>query len=406
MTVEDYICLLVDNGDFSILQKDAKLLKSLSSQIKKGVAFTDRQHQLSKEKLIEYKDQFDKQNYKDLLNDLDNLRQPYREINREKSVKIVSKEYFDLFGVTKQMKLAVRFPYSTKMIKLISFIKTLQKIHEYDKNTKTHFIDFTEENVLKLLDFLELSNFELDDNVNNFYLEIKNIQKNFKDFRPGVYNFKLKNVSPNCYAYAVEQLGSPSRKNLALYYDRRSVLGLSFFDEKDLNSSLNDLGLLSQKIAHSTRKTLYAAKDKFSCHDIIQSLYNLKRFPLLIILKRNYELEGLQNFYNELIKFISPELMTVLFRLDNSKTENTLFNNTIKDLQLNNTLMDETKVVFLNNEKLSKPILKNKWLQNTSIILDSFRQSKNYSLFYNRAEIVILYDTIQPTWNNQHIGIL
>ena len=53
MTVEDYICLLVDNKDFSILQTDLKLLKSLSAQIKKGVAFTDRQHLLSKEKLME-----------------------------------------------------------------------------------------------------------------------------------------------------------------------------------------------------------------------------------------------------------------------------------------------------------------------------------------------------------------
>ena len=64
VTVEDYIELLVGyqehNGDhkFVIEKSDYNLLTSLGRQTLRGTAYTDRQYELVKQKLVEYKDNF------------------------------------------------------------------------------------------------------------------------------------------------------------------------------------------------------------------------------------------------------------------------------------------------------------------------------------------------------------
>ena len=60
-------------------------------------------------------------------NDLNNLRLPLRVIDRSKTISLVEREYIDLFGNVKTTMIAIRFPYSNKMIKYIEFIKLLQK---------------------------------------------------------------------------------------------------------------------------------------------------------------------------------------------------------------------------------------------------------------------------------------
>jgi len=140
MDIEDYLELLagfqlnekMPKYEFYLETRDVKLITSLAKQVRGNTGLTDRQHELAKKKLLEYQDQFEKNDFFDLDKDLENLRIELRNINRAKTVKIVLKDYFDLFSVRDKLMIAVRFPYSNKMIKYINFIKDMQERREYD----------------------------------------------------------------------------------------------------------------------------------------------------------------------------------------------------------------------------------------------------------------------------------
>ena len=55
MTIEDCIEFLAQNLD--IRSSDIKLIKSFANQCKKNIALTDRQHELAKQKIIDYKEE-------------------------------------------------------------------------------------------------------------------------------------------------------------------------------------------------------------------------------------------------------------------------------------------------------------------------------------------------------------
>ena len=165
MYIEDYLEILADPASNIILDNaDVKLIKSLASQTKKNVPFTDRQYNLAKLKIISYKEQLDEVGYKFTDNDLNNLRLPLRVIDRSKTISLVEREYIDLFGNVKTTMIAIRFPYSNKMIKYIEFIKLLQKNKKlYDTKTKTHFIELTENNIYKIVEKFKQANFMQND---------------------------------------------------------------------------------------------------------------------------------------------------------------------------------------------------------------------------------------------------
>lgn len=402
MTIEDYIELMADPSKniISLALKDKKLINSLKSQIEKKLGLTDRQHELAKKKVVEYKQQFNVNGY-DCL-DIDNLRLPYRVIDRSKTIKIVKKEVADLFNTGTKLMLAIRFPYSNKMIKYINLIKSVQNQKEYDSKSKTHFVELTEQNVYTIIHKFINANFEIESNLLNYYHKICHFENNKEKVLPGIYNYKLKNISKNLEDYALKTIGVPNKKNLAIYYDRKDILGLGYFEENELNISCNLLSNLSQKIVKSDNKTFFISKNNYSLNHIITSLHELKRLPLLIVLAKNKENLDLLEVYNSLTN-INYKDISVLFRLDNTIQHNVDFNNNVKKLKLNNPVTTSTKIVILNNDKIPKPLLTQSWKAETTLLMESVRYSKQTNIFHNQAELVLHYDYTPTTWISNNL---
>jgi len=406
MDIEDYIELLSNknpNIEFTIDQRDVKLITSIANQINKNIALTDRQHNLLKKKIIEYREQFELKGYHDLDKELENLRLPLRDIDRSKTVKIAQKEYFDLFGKTQQTFLAIRFPYSNKMIKYIELIKNCEKNSIYDKDTKTHFIDYNEQNIFKIVDKLKDANFIIDKEILDFYNFLKEVNSNKNDYEPGIFNFEIKNVHNSCKKYSVKKFGQPTLENLFLYFDRRNILGLNHFDRSTLDSSLANITMLSKKISLASKKNIQIKPTDYDFNTLCYSLYELKRLPLLIILKDKNELDDLVKVVEATESFISNNYISVLFRLENTTDKNIQFNKTIKDLGLNNPITKNTQIVFLKNTiRLPKPLILSNWKAETTILTQSFRSHKVSSLYYNKSELIIHYDDILSNWNTKN----
>lgn len=397
MTIEDCIEIL---STLHVDTRDKKLINSLTSQIKKNIGLTDRQHALAKTKVKEYEKEFSKNGY-DINDSLDNLRHPYREIDRSKKVFLVKKEALNLFGNEKKVMIGIKFPYSNKMLKHINFIKSLQDRNDYDNKSKTHFLELDEKNVYEIVGRFKECNFEIDEELLNFYNIIQKFVESKNNFVPGILNYNFVNVATSTKEYALKILGIPSVKNLALYYDRKDILGLDLFDESELTKSFSSLTPLAEKITRLERKNIFMSKNKFTFFDVCNTINELKRFPLLIILSKGQESQDLINLIDSLQKFIDIENISVLFRLDNISENNIDFNENVKKFKLNNKITDATQVVILNNEKIPKPLLSSKWHATTTLQLDSVRHSRLSSIYYNKSDLVIHYDAQPTTWIHQ-----
>jgi len=404
MTIEDCIEFLDQNVE--IRPSDVKLIKSFASQCKKNIGLTDRQHALAKQKILEYKEELSIKGCTNVENYFNNLRKPYRIIDRSKTVKIVSKSYLDFFESSTKIMLAIKFPFSKKMIKYIQLITQLQSRREYDSSTKTHFLDFTEKNVLTIVDALKDNNFDIQPEILDYYNKIKLFVINDKQYLPGIYNYTIKNVHERSKNFMINRLGNPCLENLFLYYDQRDILGLKFFDIDKLDKSLRLISPLAKKIADEKIKNIFLDISTYRLQEIFLSLHQLKKFPLLIILKKKDQYSTLLKIFEDLKLFVHENHISVLFRVENTTEENILFNQLIQKLKVNNKLTKETQVVILDNGKIPKPLFNSNWLQSTTLLLESFRQSKLVTHFHNKAELVIHYDSQPSTWNNQTLAIL
>lgn len=410
MNIEDYLELLAGHRikdkklyEFEIDIRDVKLIKSLALQVSKNIGLSNRQHDLSKKKLLEYENQFLSKGLIDLKKDLNNLRIPLRSIDRSKTIKLVLKDHYDFFNWQKIIKIAIKFPYSKKMLKHINFIKQSQGKNEYDSKTKTHFVDFSEQNVLRIVGKFKDINFEIDDELLKFYDIINDFQVNKKDHLPGIYNYQFKNLHNNCKKYLLNNFGKPSAENLVFYYDKRKQFGLGHFDEKDLFENLDKCSPLTNYISKNGDKTLYVDRNLYNHHDISLAINFLKRFPLLIVLKNHSETTDLLEFVSNFKNFLKVEEMSVLFRLENNTEENIKFNNTVKLLGVNNPVTSNTKIIFLNNDRIPKPLLLSNYFPDTTILCESFRHKKHVSLYYEQSDLVIHYDNVPSSYLNFRI---
>ena len=103
MHIEDYLELFTglsnqstQDNKFTCAEKDEILMNSLGRQVFRQVALTDRQHELAKSKLLEYKEQFIRYGFDNLENDIDSLRMPLRQIDRQKTISLQDRKHADL----------------------------------------------------------------------------------------------------------------------------------------------------------------------------------------------------------------------------------------------------------------------------------------------------------------------
>lgn len=423
MTIEDYLEILagtsnLSNHCFTILDQDKKLIHSLSQQIKKKIALTDRQHQLIKKKLLQYNDQLVNEGFLNLHESLDKTRQPYRTIDRSKTITLATQSYYEdfFYTATNVLMLAIRFPFSKKMIKHIDLIKSLQGgATGYDSKSKTHFLKFNEHTVYTIIDKLKTCNFTIDQRILDFYHTLKKINDENKSYKPGIYDYQLLNTSSPVKEFAYKTLGPPTKENLLLYHDRKDILGLKHFDNDHLTTACNKYDWLTKQIALRNERQIFIKNTDFTYKQLISSLHQLNRYPILIILGRQENSNGqkkepcIEQLYEmeNLIQKNTNIPSTVLFRLENTTQQNKDWNTYIKENHLNSSLdADKTKVVYINSTKLPKPLLKNRWKPNSIIVLDSSRLPKNINLYCNQTDLVIFHNTIIPYYNHMPLDII
>ena len=371
---------------------DKSLLLSLAKQTYKGTPYTDRQFDLVKQKI---------NLYRQILIDVgvdvdrakDNLRFPLRSIDRSRWIGIRNVEDTDY--------IAVRFSFNKKLISFIDQLRSKEHTKLYDEKEKIHYFPFNESNVYKIISMLKEKNFNIESDLEKIYEKVQIMQNNKKDYIPGIYGFKLKNLNDKAVEYIVSDVGKePNADNLALYKDRDALYGIEHFDEEDLNESVKNLTTLSQKIVRRKCPNVLIDSDVFTVNNIVETVLELNRFPVLVCLQPQTDFDDLSHIYKCFKNIFSNDDFCVLYRKDNNTAENKYFNQFIKLNGLNNSLANNSKIVYTTQDKVTKTLLKNNWKPKSALVFGCSRTNK-METYLNELDLVMYYDTdISPFLRN------
>lgn len=395
-TIEDLVNCLTGIHSISyginLESNDATIMFSISRQLAKGVALTDRQLELVQQKLETYKPQLIKNNI-DYDSAINKLRMPLREIDRSKYIKVVSLDTTLNPMSDGALWIKIRFPFSKKLIVALDKIRYGVQEYVHEKGSHEHYFLLTERNTVQILEHFGNKQFEIDEVLLDWNRKLLEMKENKKEYIPGIYNFKLKNLNDRAVKFMVSSLGEPSIDNLSLYKDRSSSLGIEHIDPNKLDESINMLSTLAQRIVRRTTSHVLVNKTKYTFNNVAEALLELDRFPLLVMLPTTANedpLDALQLVHSSLKGFIEPHQCSVLFRMDSHVNPD--FNNYVKKEKLNTTLDKSLKVVYINNSKIPKPLLRAQWQPLTVLMMDSARPSTTVSTYIEQANLVLHFD--------------
>jgi hypothetical protein len=399
-TIEDLIEIISGMTQskfvFEIQNTDRNLMFSLGKQCLRQIPFTDRQYELAKRKILDYKEQFEANGIDDVEEKMNNLRLPLRSIDRSKTISLVEQN--------DQPMIAVRFPFAKNMIKYIEILNSIHKNKGYDKADKTHYIDPTEKNIYRIVGNFQKANFEIEESLQEQYRKLLEMKENKNNYVPGVYGLKLKNLHNKAFDYAVSSIGEPSLDNLALYKDRQEILGINYFDEDDLQQSIHKLQPLTKKIINRDKKHILINSTKYSIDNIVETVLELHRFPLLVIIPDNDDsIECLQDVYECFKGIVLDESCSVMFRKDNKNQIDRNFNSFIKQKNLNNSLAKNSKIVYISNNKIPKPLLTSDWKPSAVLMYGSRRTNMKLDSYVSECDLVIHYDSDSTPFRHQDI---
>jgi hypothetical protein len=395
-TLEDCIEHLVgiqsrETDKFDIDSSDYNLLTSLARQTFKGTAYTDRQAELAKQKLLQYKDQFDANGY-NIDDSYSNLRMPLRSIDRSRWVKVFDEEH--LISDEEGPWIGVRFIFQKKLITAIERMNKFLGEGLYDKVEKIHYFKFNENTCYEIINtFNENNNFEVEDQLLEYYEKLLEMKKNQDKYIPGIYSFKLKNLHEKSFNFAISSIGEPNIDNLCNYYDKKDQFGLEHFDQEELQQSLKSLTPLAQKVVNRSQASIFVNNKEHTVNNLAEVVLELYRFPLVIVLHEDTCYDHLTQFNKAFQNIIHSERMSVMFRLDNTP-EGKPFNEYIKQHNLNNVVDKDTKIVYISSNKIPKPLLKSEWFPSAAITTfagKAYGDAKT-STYIGELDLIIHYD--------------
>lgn len=342
-----------DRDPPKIMPGDFQLIHSFGKQILRNLGFTDKQNELAKRKVEDYKSYFSF--IPNLAEIKSRNRLPVREIDRSRWIHIVENSKGDY-------EIAVRFTFQKNLISSIDEIKkNIGDRGSYDKEFKIHSFEYSERNLFEIVKAFAGKHFELDETAKEIYEKLDHLDP--IEHVPGVYDYKVLNLHPNGLKLITEELGEPNKDNILLYQDRSIKYGLSFINDVERTN----VSSLAYKIAHRKYPSVSINQQKTNVDSLLLSLEELQRFPLLILVSQEQCYDVIVQLQEYVRNLIPNEQVSVMFRLDN-QGEGIQFNDYIREQKINNKVDNNTKIVYCLDNKIPKPLLNSNWRPNTILL--------------------------------------
>lgn len=383
-TIEDCLELVAGlqlGPKIQIESSDITIMHSIARQVFKGTALTDRQFALMKQKLTVYKDQFINIDC-DFDFVIEQLRQPLREIDRSKYIKICNppEDEIPLAGIDNdQQWIKVRFPFKKSLIILINDIASAENYY-HKKGSHEHFYALTDLNIDLILGKFIDKGFEIDQELLDRYNDIQKIKENKTNYIPYFDGENICNLNANAIHFLKKEIEEISKDNFIKVADRSLRYGYQV-DKKECVS-------IVEKIAYRNSPSVHIKPSKHNLQEVLMALHTLDRFPLVVLLNENEALNQLDSVYKIFRDVVPSSQQAVMFR----KTGYDDFNVYVKDKSLNNWVDNNTKIVYINAKKVPKVLLSSGWNPITAICFDSFSSREIEAYVSFNADLFITYE--------------
>ncbi len=384
-TIEDLLEIIAglkQASKINILPSDETIMYSIARQVFKGIGLTDRQYKLMKEKLQTYKSQFTALDYNfDLA--VETLRNPLRSIDRDKYITVVTHSEMMKNSPYESYKeswkwIKVRFPFNKKDIASINNVNTgLKDGYYHAKGSHEHFFILSELNAYNLVNEFKNRQFNIDQILLDIHQEVSEIIDNKYRYISHVDITGAKNLNSKA-----ELLTENIRNDFYKLADRHRRFGAI-----EVIKDHNDNSLLST-IAFRDKAGVLIKPSEVTTNNLVEAIYKLDRFPLIVVIDENKAEDQLHEFYSSVNTVVSNTEQSVLFRLEG----NTNFNTYIKEKQLNNWVDTNTKIVYINNDKLPKLCLSGEWKPEAAILYNS-KVNRYIDLYIaNYCDLIIYWE--------------
>jgi len=381
-TIEHYLAALVNSGTMNIT--DSVILTSISRQVSKNIGLTDRQYELVKTKLKNYKSFFESIEMNHLELALDTLKIPLRTIDRSQTITI------------EDGWMVIRFPFNKKTISLLDTVANkYRQFYQHAKNSNEHKFKLYEPVINEIVELFKVKQFKIDPDLIKLNNEIEEVKSKELSFVPSVTDQGLFNLPAAVEDALRTELGDFSNHTMFKYWDRSIRYGY-----KKTEKSFSGVDELTNHLANRTSSKVYLHPDKYSIDNVTASIKELDRFPLLIILSRKNELAELKTLFNA-FSYVDPQQQIMLDRIEDNHDLNFELNQYIKDINFNTWLDNNIKIAYIFKNSLPKLLLRSNWRPTACLSLSGERETTNTSYYvFEHCDLNIVHDKQQSHWDD------
>jgi len=382
MPTVDQLLIEIANNDFESVKsklpsRDYKVLSSLIKIVTSNIFLTQRQGELLIKILKNQSESFPcGKEYIEKILEAPVWSKSFRPV-----------EQYKKFYINTEQELVFEFTYYPEFSdQLIKVHKKITKF--YTKNPKFHTAELTEKNIVVMYELANVYDFEIQENIKNYYETIKSWSEAEVRDQFLITNF----AHSNFQKHIISDLGLETTIDQNVIVDRS--IRYNYRAEKSEKNPEN----LTEIIANRSDVCLWLDKKTWSLDEILKSLINLRRLPVMLIFDNYDEKQNLENLEN-LSKILEKngifDGVGIYFRLNNN-TIGKEFNKIIADKHYNVTLDSHTKIIGAQMGKIPKFFLKNGWQPMSTIFLSPSNQFGKTGVFTNNCDLIITWSDAEP----------
>ena len=364
----------------SINHRDDEILASLSKQMAANIYVTERQADLAIKIIGE--------NIKHFYQLSEIIKKPnwsesFRVIQRFKYLHLVKNSNPDRFFIE------IGFNHTKTFTKKLDELKNKLSTPLVRIKNNVWQIPYSELDLYQLVELVKSQNFEISPEILEAHREIFEILK--QENKDKIY-IDI-DVSENLKNRVSAEVGEIGNNNILLE-DRK--IGYQYEIFHSIFQKKSEKNLI-EKIATLTSSQIFLSSKTHELNDIVSSLQELNRFPMLVIFDSLPEKseKNLKILRNSLAENNVNEGVGIYFRHDNDQNGKP-FNEQISQFQYNQPLNNNTVIAGITNLKLPKFLLKLKWQPKSVLVLAQVLGSNRVKLLTDYCDLVIYYQEKKP----------
>ena len=362
--------------------RDSRVLRSLAIAITSNFFITENQSRLLLKILKDHQGKIPE--FSDEITgalDKPSWSRKFRQVEQIRKLYILP-------SIDNDFVIAVEFTFSSQIRKIVGNLnKTVTGLVQVLTGKMFH-AEFTEKNIVALVEGLAGHGFQIEEKLQNHYNTIKSWSEDeMKD------QFIITNIVHQNFQKAITaDLGIETAIDQNIIIDRS--MRYQYFTKNLEKTGEN----LTNVIANRDKTKLWLDRKSISLSEIIYSLIELKRLPMLIIFDTYSPANSLKNL-EILAKSLEENNINnnvgIYFRLPNDDV-GTQFNRIIADNKYNTQLDLTTQVVGVQSGKIPKFFLSNNWKPMSVITLDSNMRHTKTAIYSNCCDLVITHSDSKP----------